>query len=281
MWAAIASTLGNVWDKISGSNESSANRRATIHANNLNIAAQKEALQNSVQWRVADAEKAGIHPGLALGMQPMQIAPSYMPATRSRDHSLMGEMGQNVSRAIQSMQTARERKDALWNAEVINKLSIERASLENDLLRTQIARNSADQIGPPAPELTMGGMAPSPARVQPRPATPRINSAHDIAREAGNITSYRYARNPSGGLGVVRSSDMQEALEDDFFGNVDWWARHRVAPALSGLRPPSTREFPLPPGQFWKWDAMRQEFRPARRTRYRDGRPLEYWIRRR
>jgi len=32
---------------------------------------QKEALQNTIQWRVADAKKAGIHPLYALGAQPM------------------------------------------------------------------------------------------------------------------------------------------------------------------------------------------------------------------
>lgn len=37
--------------------------------------AQREALQNSISWRVADAKRAGIHPLYAIGAPPMNITP--------------------------------------------------------------------------------------------------------------------------------------------------------------------------------------------------------------
>ncbi|AXH74276.1 MAG: DNA pilot protein [Microviridae sp.] len=39
------------------------------------MAAQREALQNSIQWRVADAKKAGIHPLYALNAPAFNVSP--------------------------------------------------------------------------------------------------------------------------------------------------------------------------------------------------------------
>lgn len=45
-------------------------------ANEENIKMQKEFAQNGIQWKVQDAEKAGIHPAVALGAQTYQATPS-------------------------------------------------------------------------------------------------------------------------------------------------------------------------------------------------------------
>lgn len=59
-----------------------------------NYEAQKEFAQNSIQWRVQDAKKAGIHPLYAMGQTP-----GYTPS----DSSYSSAYGEGVSRAMNSI----------------------------------------------------------------------------------------------------------------------------------------------------------------------------------
>lgn len=114
------------------------------------MAAQKEFAQNGLRWRVADAEKAGIHPIYALGFN----GPTYSPVGLGQNDtaSSFDAAGQSFSRAIDATRTAPERQDAYTVAS--QKLSLERGELENTLLRAQIAQISRT---PPFP---MAGVDP-------------------------------------------------------------------------------------------------------------------------
>lgn len=65
-------------------------------ANKANMAFEKEAMQNQIQWKVADAKKAGLHPLAALGMQ------GYTPSASAINtmSGMVDAMGQGVSRAL-------------------------------------------------------------------------------------------------------------------------------------------------------------------------------------
>lgn len=58
---------------------------------------QREFAKNSIQWRVEDANKAGIHPLYALGAQPYTATPFYAGSN---------EVGQSLSKAGQSIGSA-------------------------------------------------------------------------------------------------------------------------------------------------------------------------------
>lgn len=105
-------------------------------ANKSNIQQQREFAQNSVQWRVADAQKAGVSPLVALGMSPMSFSPSTVGDT-SLPSALSG-MGQDIGRAVSSKVGPQGRYDA-----AIQALTLRRAELENDLLASQIAKINA------------------------------------------------------------------------------------------------------------------------------------------
>lgn len=110
---------------------------------------QKDFAQNAIQWKVADATKAGLHPLAALGANTM----SYSPIQTGDMAGPLSDMGQNVGRSIEATQNGAER-----SAGKLGLLQMERAGLENDLLRTQIASQNATlraQLGPPMP--TDGG----------------------------------------------------------------------------------------------------------------------------
>lgn len=115
-------------------------KKSAEKANKENAANQKEFAQNSVQWRVADAQKAGVSPLFALGMSPMSYAPSSVGDTSMS--SALSNMGQNIGRAVSATTSPQGKFDATVQA-----LTIKRMGLENDLLASQIMRNT--QAGTP------------------------------------------------------------------------------------------------------------------------------------
>lgn len=155
--SAGASLLGGILGR-----ESQENQRAS------NEALQREFAQSSIQWRVEDAKKAGIHPMYALG------APSISPAVSVQNDPLaasVGSMGQDISRAMLASNTAEGRETQFSNS--LQALGLERAQLQNELLKTQIAsslqRLKAGQIGPPMPSAGSVEIPPGPDTVFSHP----------------------------------------------------------------------------------------------------------------
>lgn len=113
------------------------------------IALQREFAQNGVRWRVEDAQRAGIHPLAALGA----TGASYSPVgVGDNDFAAVGaSVGQDISRAVDSTRTAGEKQGVLGVK--MAELSLERASLENELLRAQIL----DITRPRTPPFPMAG----------------------------------------------------------------------------------------------------------------------------
>ena len=95
---------------------------------------QREFAQNGIQWRVADAQKAGIHPLYALGANTI----SYSPVATGDLGNGIAQAGQDLGRAIDSARTNNQRNDAY--AKTVAQLQVQRMGLENELLGAQIAR---------------------------------------------------------------------------------------------------------------------------------------------
>lgn len=97
------------------------------------IANQKEFAQSGIQWRVADAQKAGIHPALAMGAN----VPSYTPVGLGTDLAeSASNMGQDISRAIDATSTQSQRSSAFLETQ--QRLTLENMGLQNELLRAEI-----------------------------------------------------------------------------------------------------------------------------------------------
>lgn len=248
---------------------------------------QLEAAQNSVLWRIQDAQRAGVHPLYALGAQGVNLAPSFVGTSgvsggspQASGVSAQGSsygaaqvapvpntFGQDIGRAIQAQMTKGERgrlaaemADLAMYEKNMRAVGFDKALLENDLLRSQIARNQRDQVGPPAP--SMVGVKDS-SRVQPIPASPTLNSIYDRTQEAGAISDKTYVMTGKNELTNAQSYDFKQRSDEDFVGNRMWDWRNRVAPFFTkNNKTPSTREFPLPKGQAWGYDRWRGSYRP-------------------
>lgn len=124
-----SSILGGALSSLSGNNSQ---RRE--------YARQKEFAQNQIQWRAADAEKAGIHPLAALGAN----VTSYTPQSVFGSDFGFSDFGQNLNQFIRSYQSPSERAYERNIERTNNALGITNKQLQNDLLRADIDRTRAE-----------------------------------------------------------------------------------------------------------------------------------------
>lgn len=162
----ISSLIGGMMNNAAQERVNAENRAATAEANEKNYQAQKEFAQQGLRWKVEDANAAGVHPLYALGAPSQSFSPSYVGST-SQASTSMGEglsrMGQDIGSAVSATKTTGE----LAYDAALQGLQLERASLENDLLRSQIMRttlasrpafpDASGEVIPPGADLMLGG----------------------------------------------------------------------------------------------------------------------------
>lgn len=108
-----------------------------------NRALQKEFAQRGIQWKVADAKAAGLHPLAALGAQTS--SPAVQVGGSPLGDSL-ASMGQDISRAVAQGTPVAKRNQQF--VEATQALQLERGSLENQLLKAQINKLNMPGTGP-------------------------------------------------------------------------------------------------------------------------------------
>lgn len=262
----------------------------SVLGGNKEASRQKKFAQNQIQWRVMDAQKAGIHPLYALGASPIQYSPSAVGDLGGA----LSDMGQNITRARMAAADRKERMAAVTSAagdtaveryrsDVLFAQSMRRAELENTLLASQIAQMNG-QLPPPNPGGDRG-VRVRPGTVLEQPARVTVGSANNPAREPGALTSFQYMRTPDGrGLSIVQSEQSKERTEDDLLAQADWGIRNRLLPMARGIQAPDPREYPPGPGRTWTWDATRQAYYPMtereRRTNRRRRHHIGAWFER-
>lgn len=228
-----------------------------------NAALQREFAQNGIRWKVEDAKAAGIHPLYAMGAPTVSASPSYMAGSVP---DLSG-VGQDIGRAIDAKRTGSERVTARLEA-----LSVERAQLENDLLRSQIAKVNQPASPPPLPGgndgFVIDGQGNS--RVSTVPMERNASVPGLPALEAGSVNDLGFARTGSGGYAPVPSQDVKQRLEDTFLPETMWSFRNMLTPNFGfGSPPPDSA---LPKGfNVWNWSIARQQWEPGvRRSSWQD-----------
>lgn len=239
-------------------------------ANERDFGYQKDLNNNQISWRVADAQRAGIHPIYALGPTGATFSPVSTNFAQSSGQDLSRAEAANKDRA----QRERERISQYQNATAEeqraaerHKAEINRLNTETALIQSQIARENSAQLGPGGPRSYPNAR---PGSVQRVPARNVVGSPGNPAREPGAITDYSYYRSSDGGIRIIPSEQMKERIEDSPL-ELDWIYRNQLQPMFGGVRPPSNAEFPLPDGYVWRWSAWRQGFFPARRRRSTGG----------
>lgn len=216
-------------------------------AGEKNAAAQREFAQNGIQWKVADAVKAGVNPIYALGAQTTSFSPSYVGS------NAFANAGQDVSRAVMATADAPTRG-------AVNGLALERAQLENDLLRAQILKTNAS-IGPPMPTVTGENFLPGQGNtsVVTDPMGRLATFAGSPNMEAGAVADVGFTVG-NRGYAPVMSKDAKDRLEEDFLGGIGWNIRNRLLPSFGFNKThPGVK---LMPGYSWIYNPIMNEYMP-------------------
>lgn len=245
-----------------------------------NIALQKEFAQSGIQWKVADAKAAGIHPLYALGANTTSFSPVSVGSPSS---SPLGEgiarAGQDVSRAMAATSSSTTR--------MLSGLTLERGMLENELLRTQIAK-ARQQTGPPMPTANsnpwmipgQGDSIPQVSiadviKAKPHEFTPTMPNAPYA--EAGPMPSIGWARTARGGYQVVPSKDFKDRAED--MGMLPWiWSYQNYGLPNLGINRSPPAHVALPPGHEWQYSPVYQDYIPGRKVHPLETIPGFGWI---
>lgn len=269
MFAAIANALGSVVSGITGAN-------AAKDAARTQYKHQKEFAQEGIQWKVADAKKAGIHPLYALGANTTSYAPVSVGDTNPL--SGLAAAGQDISRAVDATRPASAKLDAYTRT--AQGLQLQRMGLENELLASQIAKTRQTST-PPMPtasdRMLVDGQGDSPL-VRESPMARQSHAAGAPSQEAGAVTEMGYLRTPTGWAPVM-SKDAKDRSEDDIGAELSWALRNRLLPSVGFAHQPPT-DVKLGPDEYWKFNAVKQEYYIAKRPknwlqRNRLGKPWE------
>jgi len=134
MLTALLPAVGSI---VGGLLQSSANKKAAERANEFT----REVGQNQIQWKVADAKKAGVHPLAAMGQQLTLPSPSVVGAP---DYSTMG---QNLGRAFSATQSLPEKESDY--TKTVQALDLKRRSLENSVIEQQLVNSAVRTVNQP------------------------------------------------------------------------------------------------------------------------------------
>lgn len=235
-----------------------------------NEANQRDFAQNSIQWKVEDAKKAGIHPLYALGANTTSFSPVTVGGGGGGPF-IPDDSGQNLGRAALATLDHFDRQDSLKQQQQMNKLQIENQSLQNDVLRSQLSRLNSAQVGP-APQSNTGlaghlidGQGNSAVVLKPSERT--MSATGMPHQQAGNVSDVGFART-STGLSPVPSQDVKERIEDQTIPEAMWAFRNNLIPSIKSVtgssdhNTPSLYDHPLPRNHIWKFHPFYQEYRP-------------------
>lgn len=149
-----------------------------------NIEMQKLFAKKGIQWKVKDSLAAGVHPLFGLGAQttsfsPVSVGDSIGPA--------MADAGQDISRAISATSDPAAKVSATMAG-----LQVERAGLENELLRSQI--RGLNSPGTMAGLPSVSGDNSDPLRIAgvSVAANPGWSDAQDIETRYGELGDWLY-----------------------------------------------------------------------------------------
>lgn len=234
-----------------------------------NIQLQKDFAQQGIQWKVEDAKKAGIHPLYALGAQTHSFAPVSVGDSLSAGIS---NAGQYLGRAANATATGSQRVNAI--TEAAQTLALEKAGLENELLRSQIRRNNQAGTPPPMPLPGTNWLIPGQGETT-IPDVPGTVVDKGLARtgvdpsqpwsESGAIADVGFARNSWGGYTPVPAKDVKERIEDIMPAEWMWFIRNQITPNIPGMAKMPNNNIPVPPGyDAWVWNPITQDYRPMR-----------------
>lgn len=210
--AGASSLLGGF---LQGNRQEETNR-AMLADKEVDRQQQREFAQNSIQWKAQDAAKAGINPYYALGASTTSYSPSAVGlGSEGGIGKGLSDASQDIGRAVQATKDNGDKDDAFTLA--TKKLALEKGSLENQLLASQIRKNNqtGQKIAGPSGNAQLIDGQPATQLTTPSGAAVKVD---DIKQQPD--TASKFARIRPGGIRLYTNPWMSDAEDlETRYGN--------------------------------------------------------------
>lgn len=157
LWGSLLGAGSSIFGGLLGSNTQERLTRAQIDL-------QREFAQHGIQWRVADAKAAGIHPAAALGAFPTSYNPIIMEDPLGKS---IASAGQDISQAVDRTLNSAQRETIRLNQELIKSQIRENDARTGAITSDMMRKNQEPSPGFPmimgeggAPVTGLEGQAP-------------------------------------------------------------------------------------------------------------------------
>lgn len=233
--AAGISTLGNIAGGILGSSSS---KKAAKKAYKY----QKEFAQKGLQWKVADAKAAGLHPLFALGASTA----NFSPAVTAGEYNLGSAVADSARQLGEAYAQSKAPKPgtpagALGQAALAESQARTRLTQAQTELALSQAARMKDQVNYSQDSATFQGPTTAPGRVPPNRVTPvapdeRSRTTGDPARQSGKnplFQRYQYGPRKSDWIDVPYSDEgpLDEFGPGKAIGTLIRWLQNRAKSA--------------------------------------------------
>lgn len=223
-----------------------------------NIALQKQFAKQGIQWKAADAEKAGISKLYALGANTISYQPQQLGSNPLGDG--LAAAGQDIGRAVAAGGSQATKVGA--TQQQMAQIQLEGLRLDNEIKRTEIASKlqTLNQPGTPPGANDAGVVAHIPGQ-----GDSTIKYEKTISPSSSNMEHRSFGVSPevdmyktSQGWAPMPPQAVGEALESIPLANWQYYMRNHLAPAFSTAR--QTVPFKAPEGKHWKFNPIMGEY---------------------
>lgn len=238
-------------------------------ASDKNIALQKEFAQSGIQWKVQDAQKAGIHPLYALGANTTSFSPVAVG-----DNSISAA-GQDIGRAVRSSMPQERGATAL--AAELAKAQLDGVRVDNDIKRAELAsrlaKGTAAGSVPGIPGADQrwfvdgqgnSGLPGQGNQYERKIDPPEPGQPNAAAGASPEVSFYR---TPTGWAPMIPQS-LSESFEADWLSKWQWLARNKLLPQSMGGNFDPPKNIKLPVGMKWDYNAALGEYRMVPRDNH-------------
>lgn len=277
MLGALLGAVGSIAGGLLGNKAADKANKQQAQQAAQNRKDQYDFAQNSLQWKAADAEKAGISKVFAMGAPSSSFSPVSVGST-SADYGFLDRAGQNIGRAMEAgqsnTQTAASR--------TAQGIQLEGMSLDNDIKRAQLSSILRTQSQPgtppgiPAPNTLsfLPGQGDS-AQGEVNVST-KIDTASklDPATTPGYTPEAMFTTTNSGGHAPALPPALQEAYESmGIVPTLQWTGRNLVRPAFNeDYRPKEMLDYARKTNQNLVFDPIFGEYRFKPKNSYHNPR---------
>lgn len=217
---------------------------------------QKEFAQNAIQWKAADAEKAGISKIFAMGAPTV----SYSPTSVGADFSNLGNaLDKRMGQGGPGSTTTGKLTGA---AAAISAAQLDGLRLDNDIKRAELQSklNIAGQPG--AGGVLDRGVTQGPGGVTMKKEL--APSSPDTPQRSYGVSPEVDIYKTHSGYAPTPPKDLAEVHENNAIMRYQWMYRNQLLPFYSDEY--KSVPYPAPSGSYWHFNPLHGEYRLYKRT---------------